>query len=213
MDFTKAKNKVLKAAELISKNSYLKTISEALTTTMPVIMLGSFALLLSTLNIPAYQNFIESIGIKKLIEIPADVLIPLLSIYVVFFIVYKLVNNMKPDMDIAGAGLISLMEFFIVTPTITVDETDGFTFEFLGIQGLFVAIIVVLIVLSMFISVVEQAWTIIMPQGVLPTVYITFASFIPGAIIILFFSLISVFAKMPPYESSHQMIHTLIQAQ
>jgi len=212
MDFTKAKNKVLKAAELISKNSYLKTISEALTTTMPVIMLGSFALLLSTLNIPAYQNFIESIGIKKLIEIPADVLIPLLSIYVVFFIAYKLVNNMKPDMDSAGAGLISLMAFFIVTPTITVDETDGFTFEFLGAQGLFVAIIVGLIVGRMFIWVVEQGWTIKMPKGVPPTVYKTFASLIPGAIIISLFSLISFFAQMTPYESIHQMIYTLIQA-
>ena len=212
MDFTKAKNKVLKAAELISKNSYLKTISEALTTTMPVIMLGSFALLLSTLNIPAYQNFIESIGIKKLIEIPADVLIPLLSIYVVFFMAYRLVNNMKPDMDSAGAGLISLMAFFIVTPTITVDETDGFTFEFLGAQGLFVAIIVGLIVGRMFIWVVEQGWTIKMPKGVPPTVYKTFASLIPGAIIISLFSLISFFAQMTPYESIHQMIYTLIQA-
>src|SRR5699024_12430503 len=99
-----------KAAELISKNSYLKTISEALTTTMPVIMLGSFALLLSTLNIPAYQNFIESIGIKKLIEIPADVLIPLLSIYVVFFIVYKLFNNIKRYMVSAGEGWFSLLD-------------------------------------------------------------------------------------------------------
>lgn len=212
MDLTKAKNKVLKVAELISKNSYLKTISEALTTTMPVIMLGSFALLLSTLNIPAYQNFIESIGIKKLIEIPADVLIPLLSIYVVFFIAYRLVNNMKPDMDSAGAGLISLMAFFIVTPTITVDETDGFTFEFLGAQGLFVAIIVGLIVGRMFIWVVEQGWTIKMPKGVPPTVYKTFASLIPGAIIISLFSLISFFAQMTPYESIHQMIYTLIQA-
>src|SRR5699024_12823900 len=97
MDFTKAKNKVLKAAELISKNSYLKTISEALTTTMPVIMLGSFALLLSTLNIPAYQNFIESIGINKLIEIPTDELIPLLSIYVVFFDAFIFDINLTSD--------------------------------------------------------------------------------------------------------------------
>src|SRR5699024_10800171 len=157
------------------KNSYLITISEALTTTMPVIMLGSFALLLSTLNIPAYQNFIESIGIKKLIEISADELIPLLSIYVVFCIFYNFINNMKPDMASAGAGLISLMAFFIVTPTITVDETDGFTFEFLGAQGLFVAIIVGLIVGSMFIWVLEQGLTIKMPKGVPPTVYKTFA--------------------------------------
>src|SRR5699024_4659557 len=175
-------------------------------TTMPVIMLGSFALLLSTLNIPAYQNFIESIGIKKLIEIPADVLIPLLSIYVVFFIAYKLVNNMKPDMDSAGAGLISLMAFFIVTPTITVDETDGFTFEFLGAQGLFVAIIVGLIVGRMFIWLVEQGWTIKMPKGFPSTVYKTFA------ILISLLSLISFNAQMTPYDSIHQMIYSLIQA-
>src|SRR5699024_6119474 len=150
----------LKAAELISKNSYLKTISEALPTTMAGSMLGSFGLLLSTLTIAAYPNFMGSFGTKKLIEIHTDVIMTLLSIYVVFFIAYKLVNNMKPDMDSAGAGVISLMAFFIVTPTITVDETDGFTFEFLGAQGLFVAIIVGLIVGRMFIWVVEQGWTI-----------------------------------------------------
>lgn len=212
MELTKVKTKVLKAAEKISKNSYLKTISEALTTTMPVIMLGSFALLLSTLNIPAYQNFIESTGLKRLIEIPADVLIPLLSIYVVFFIAYRLVNNMKPDMDGAGAGLISLMAFFIVTPTVTIDDTDGFTFEFMGAQGLFVAIIVGLIVGRLFIWVVSQGWTIKMPKGVPPTVYKTFASLIPGAIIITLFSIISFVAQMTSYESIHQMIYTLIQA-
>src|SRR5699024_12488307 len=99
MDFTKAKNKGLKAAEIISKSSYLKTISEGLTTTMPVIMLGSFALVLSTLNIAAYQNFIESIGIKKLIEIHAAELIYLLSIYYDFFITKNVVNNMKIGRD------------------------------------------------------------------------------------------------------------------
>src|SRR5699024_11702623 len=40
----------------------------------------------------------------------------------------------------------------------------------------------------------------------------TFASLIPGAIIISLFSLISFFAQMTPYESIHQMIYTLIQA-
>src|SRR5699024_12200313 len=79
--------------------------------------------------------------------------------------------------------------------------------------GLFVAIIVGLIVGRMFIWVVEQGWTIKMPKGVPPTVYKTFASLIPGAIIISLFSLISFFAQMTPYESIHQMIYTLIQAQ
>src|SRR5699024_12242588 len=50
------------------------------------------------------------------------------------------------------------------------------------------------------------------PKGVPPTVYKTFASLIPGAIIISLFSLISFFAQMTPYESLHQMIYTLIQA-
>src|SRR5699024_12194356 len=99
-----------------------------------------------------------------------------------------------------------------VTPTITVDETDGFTFEFLGAQGLFVAIIGGLVFVRMFIWVVEQGWTIKMPKSVPPTVYKTFASLIPVAIIISLFSLISFFAQMTPYESIHQMIYTLIQA-
>src|SRR5699024_5917367 len=124
---------------------------------------------------------------------------PLLSIYVVFFIAYKLVNNIKQYMDSDEEGMISMMALFIVTPTITVDETDGFTFEFLGAQGLFVAIIVGLIVGRMFIWVVEQGWTIKMPKGVPPTVYKTFASLIPGAIIISLFSLISFTAQMTPY--------------
>src|SRR5699024_12652780 len=153
----------------------------------------------------------ESVGIKKLIEIPADVLIPLLSIYVVFFIAYKLVNNMKPDMDSAGAGLISLMAFFIVTQTITVDEADGFTFEFLGAQGVFVAIIVGLIVGRMFIWVVEEGWTIEMPKGVAPTVYKTFASLVDGAVIISVCSLISFTGRMRLYGGIPEILYTLLR--
>src|SRR5699024_1385708 len=124
----------------------------------------------------------------------------------------KLVNNMKPVMDSAGAGLLSLMAFVLVTRTITVDEAEGFTFDFLGAQGLFLALLVVLLVVRLFIWVVELGWTIKMPKGVPPTVYKTFASLIPGAIIISLFSLISFTAQMTPYESIHQMIYTLIQA-
>lgn len=212
MDYENIKNNVLRVAAAISNNNYLKTISEALTTSLPVIMLGSFAFLLSSLNIPSYQAFMESTGLKGLIQIPADVLIPLLSIYVVYFIAYRLVSNLNPDVDNAGAGLISLMAFFIVTPTVTIDDQDGFTFEFLGAQGLFVAIIVGLIVGKVFTWVVEQGWTIKMPEGVPPTVSKTFASLIPGTIIVILFSIISFLAQMTDYGSIHQIIYTLIQA-
>lgn len=212
MEAANIKNNVLKVAEAISNNNYLKTISEALTTSLPVIMLGSFAFLLSNLNIPSYQHFIERTSLKSLIDIPASVLVPLLSIYVVYFIAYRLVRNLNPDIDNAGAGLISLMAFFIVTPTVTIDDMNGFTFEFLGAQGLFVAIVVGLITGKIFTWVVEQGWTINMPEGVPPTVSRTFASLIPGTIIVILFSLISFFAQMTDYGSVHQIIYILIQA-
>src|SRR5699024_4726344 len=79
-------------------------------------------------------------------------------------------------------------------------------------QGLFVAIIVGLVVVRMFIWVVEQGWTIKMQKVVPPTVYKTLARLIPVAIIISLFSLLSFTDQLTPYQSIHQMIYTLIQS-
>lgn len=212
MNFDKLKLSVIGTASKISKNKYLSSISEALTSVMPVLMLGSFATLFANLNIEGYQNFIQKTGLKPIFQIPANVLITLLSVYAVFFVAYRLASNLNSKVDNAGAGLISLMSFFILTPITKVNEANAFTFQFLGAQGLFVAIIVGLIVGKLYVTIVERNWIIKMPKGVPPTVAKTFANLIPGTVIVILFTLISYLSSLTEFGSLHQMIYTFIQA-
>ncbi|MGG1618170.1 PTS sugar transporter subunit IIC [Paenibacillus sp. NRS-1782] len=206
------KKKVISTASKISKNKYLSSISEALTSVMPVLMLGSFATLFANLNIDSYQNFIQRTGLKQVFQIPGSVLITLLSIYAVFFIAYRLVSNLNPKADNAGAGLIALMSFFILTPITKVDEVNAFTFNYLGAQGLFVAIIVGLVVGKLYVMIINRNLIIKMPKGVPPTVAKTFANLIPGTIIVIVFTMISYLSSLTDFGSLHQMIYTSIQA-
>ena len=80
-------SKVQICIDKVAKNNYVTAISDGLISTLPITMIGSIASLLSNLPIEAYQNFLINTGLKKLLTIPAQLTVNILSLYAVFFMI------------------------------------------------------------------------------------------------------------------------------
>ena len=60
--------KVMSFAMKVQQNKYLSAISTGLMGTLPILMIGSIALLLAVLPIDAYKEFITNIGLRSLLS-------------------------------------------------------------------------------------------------------------------------------------------------
>ncbi|WP_117161086.1 PTS sugar transporter subunit IIC [Paraliobacillus sp. X-1268] len=193
----------------ISSNKYLKAVSDGLMSALPALIIGAFSTLLSGMAIEPYQNFITSTGLKPLLELPSQYTIDMIALYAVFFIAYRLATSF--DKDGAPAGLIALMSFFILTPTGILDEAAVLPFQFLGAQGLFVAIIVGIISARLYVLIVDKGITIKMPDGVPPTVAKTFVGLVPAIIIVALFTIVSFLFRSTDFGSMHELVYSFIQ--
>jgi cellobiose PTS system EIIC component len=209
MNTSKLQEKIMPVVNKITSNVYLKAISDGLASIMPAIIVGAIFTLLASLPIPAYQNFLSSIGIGPLLQLPVTFTTNILAVYSVFFIAYQLSKNF--DCDGGVAGLLALLCFFIVTPVATVDKTSYISFQWLGATGLFVAIIVGLVVARLYVAIVKKGMIIKMPNGVPPTISKSFAGLIPAFIITPIFIIVSAIFANTPFQSIHGFIYKFLQ--
>ncbi|WP_078578258.1 PTS sugar transporter subunit IIC [Salipaludibacillus agaradhaerens] len=203
--------KLQETAGKISGNKYLKAISDGLLSTLPALIIGAFSTLLASMAIESYQEFITNTGLKDILQLPSIYTINIISIYAAFFIAYRL--SVSFNKDGAPAGLISLISFLLLTPfTFMEDESRVLPFQFLGAQGLFVAIIVGLISARLYVFIVDRGITIKMPDGVPPTVSKTFAGLIPAILIVILFTIVNVIFANTNFGSAHDFIYSFVQA-
>lgn len=193
----------------ISSNKYLKAVSDGLMSILAVLIIGAFSTLLSGMQIEPYQNFIQNTGIIEILRLPALYTTDMVAIYAVFFIAYRLATSF--DVDGGPAGLIALMSFFVLTPSDVLEESSVLPFQFLGAQGLFVAIIVGLISARLYALILEKGLVITMPEGVPPTVSRTFTGLVPAILIVSFFTIVSYSFRATDFGSMHQFVYSFIQ--
>ncbi|MBS3678812.1 PTS sugar transporter subunit IIC [Ornithinibacillus massiliensis] len=193
----------------IGENRYLKSVSEGLLLALPVIIIGALSILISNINLEAYQNFITETGLKTVLSLPSSVTISLIALYAVFCIAYRLATLFNQDGVVAG--IIALICFLVLTPFATLDDASVIPVQFLGAQGLFVAIIVGLLSARIYVFIVEKGWTIKMPSGVPPTVEKTFGGLLPGIMIVTLFTIISGLFTLTKFESAHEFVYSFIQ--
>lgn len=130
MENNKFINKALEVSGRIAANIYLDSISKGLMGTLPILMIGSLALLFGVFPFDPWLNFIQSTGIEKYFLAASTVTTSCLSIYASFLIGHRLAGHFKCDQ--IPAGLISIFAFFITTP---LTEESALSMQFMGAQG------------------------------------------------------------------------------
>ncbi|WP_238907603.1 PTS transporter subunit EIIC [Clostridium sp. YIM B02506] len=200
--------KVQPVVSKLQTNKYMQGISQGFMMALPIVIMGSFALILKIIPIQAYKDFINSSGIGAILSVPMKFTTSFTAVIYSFCIAYRLAQQFKSKEGIIG--LLALVSLFIVTPYDM--KTGQITTEWLGSQGIFTAMIVAILTTKIYVFIEEKGWSIKMPDSVPPFISNTFSSLIPAIIILTIFTGISAVFSLTAFGSIHKFIFTLIQA-
>ncbi|MED4958093.1 PTS transporter subunit EIIC [Paenibacillus macerans] len=203
----KFSHKLQRAAGKIQQNRYMSAISNGLMSTLPFLIIGAFATLFSALAWEPYQNFIAPV--KGIIGLASTMTTGIIALYAVFFIAYRLAQAFDKDPLLPAAT--ALLSFLIVTPVQTFDTVRALPLQWLGAQGLFVAMIVGLLAARLYIWIVDRNWTLKMPDSVPPTVVKTFSGLIPAILVALVFVVVAGLFMQTSFGTVHEFIYTYLQ--
>lgn len=210
-------------SQKVNNSKILKGISGGFSALLPIVMVGAIFTLLANLNIEFYQNFITSIGLKKIFAIPADYTTNMISLYAVFLIAKAEASVLgMDDRDSLASGLIALMAFLIMIPLgvsgtdaetgVVVNVAGAVNTTFLGSAGLFTAMIIGILFPNLHNIFVKNHIGIKMPDSVPPMISKSFSALIPAIVLALAAVLLRLAAAATPYGSVTMMIYGLLRA-
>lgn len=193
------------AAARFGGQRHLVALRDGIVLGMPLIIIGSFFLILGNLPIPGYVDWLAEAGISTYFGKIVDGSFGIMALAAVFGIANSLAKYY--NVDGVSAGILAVSSFIIVSPNLDGgDVGTGLDYTILGSGGLFVAIVVGLISTEIFRFFVQREWTVKMPEGVPPAVNKSFAALIPGFMVITFWGLIYALLTIAGVESIHDLL-------
>ncbi|SFE22458.1 PTS system, cellobiose-specific IIC component [Lentibacillus persicus] len=183
-------DKLMEPLGKIAQNKYLQSIRDAFVIfALPVIITGAIFLIIAnpptSLDwgiINAWENAIEPI--QGQILFPFNLTFGIMALTVAFGVGYSLAT--RHDMDAAMAGILSMLAFLMTAFPVT-DITQvpfGDILNYLGGQGLFVAIILGILTTEAMRFLINKGVAFEMPAGVPPYVMRTFRALVPFLLIL-----------------------------
>lgn len=183
-------NHLMEPLGKIAQNKYLQAIRDAFVIfALPVIITGAIFLIIAnpptSLDwgiINAWENAVTPIQAELLF--PFNLTFGLMALTVSFGVGYSLA--IRQEMDAVMAGILSMLAFFMTAFPVT-DITKvpfGDILNYLGGQGLFVAIILGIATTEAMRFLIKKGFTFEMPAGVPPYVMRTFRALIPFMVIL-----------------------------
>ncbi len=212
---SKLESILMPLAEKIGKNKYLIAIRDGFLLSMPLLIVGSFFLLIANFPIPGWTNFWARFfgeNWDAYFAKPTDATFSIMAMLAVVGIGYSFSEQMKVD-KLFGAA-VSLVCWFLIMPyKIMVNDTavSGIPLGWVGSKGIFVGIIVAFLSVHIYAWVNKKGWIIKMPDGVPPTVAKSFSALIPAGISVLVFFIINIIFAMTPYDNAFNFIFTILQ--
>lgn len=207
-------------ASKLSSNKYLKAISNGFGILLPVIMVGAIFTLLANLQIAPYQSFVQATHLKEIFSFAPAVTTDLLAIYAVFLIAKALSENFElEEKDCTISAIIALLSFLILIPMgvigtegeVTVTVAAAIGTKWLGAAGLFSAMVVGLIVPTIYKFIKDKNIGIKMPDSVPPTISKSFSALLPAFIIAFLFCIFRYLFTLTTYGSANQFIYSMLQ--
>lgn len=170
---------------------HLKALRDGVLIAMPLVLIGSFFILIAQFPITAWTTWLHEHGeLDTLLVRMSNNSFGLIALCTAFGIAYSLAKSY--DTDGVSAGIISLGAFLLVTPSIT-DENGkaGIPYNQINGAGLFAAILVAFVSAEIYRLFVQHDFTIKMPKSVPDAVGRSFAALIPGTVVLIIFGVVS----------------------
>lgn len=169
--------KVMPIAGRIAGQRHLQALRDGIILTMPLIIIGSFFLIIGNLPIPGYAEFMaKTFGSSwsEKLAYPVDATFEIMGLVAAFGIAYRLAE--KYGVDALSAGAISLAAFLLATPYQVPFTPDGSVKEvmvgggiplsLMGSKGLFVAMIIAMVSTEIYRLIIQRNLVFKMPDGV-----------------------------------------------
>lgn len=192
--------KFLPIAAKIGSQRHLIALRDGIMFSMPLLIIGSFFIILAELPIDAYQNFMSStFGDNWTVfeGIVANGSIGLIALIAVFGVAYSLASSYSVDdknIDGIPAGVLAVSAYFIVNLvgvfTVGGETAEAWSTDLFSTQYLFVALLVAIITAEIYRYLLQKKIVITLPSTVPPAVSRSFTALIPGFIIVIFFLLV-----------------------
>ncbi|MGY6384119.1 PTS cellobiose transporter subunit IIC [Bacillus cereus] len=193
----------------IGSQRHLAAIRDGFIAVMPLILVGSMAVLVNGLPIPAFQDFMKELFGETWTQIGGGMWTGSFGVLALMVAVTTSYNLAKSyGVDGLSAGIISFGALVILTPT--TPKEGGLNLAWTGAQGLFVSLIVAILVTEVFRFFVQRNITIKMPDGVPPAVMKSFAALVPAFVILTGVASIQLAVKLAG-TSVHEYIFNTLQ--
>lgn len=184
--------------ERANQNRYLFSIRTGFITTMPIMIIGAFALAINQMPIPAYQNFMQSVfgtGWRMFGTLAFQGTMQIISLILVCAICVNLTGwyNAKRNSQV-NTGIAAMVGLACyVAVAIPVDDANGLPFNITGVTGLFVAIVVAAVSCEMFVRLTaRKGENRLLSDDPSPAVPQAFASVLPAIAVVSAFLLLRV---------------------
>lgn len=198
--------------EWVQSNKYLSSIQFGLLMTMPVLLVGAFACVISDFPLDAYQNLMISIfGEKIWGEWNWDVVnvatMGLTALIALVGTSYQLAKF--DDLDAIPNVAISLMGYFILVHT----NEGGIPTSELGAMALFLVIIVAIISEEIYKFCKKKNLVVKMPESVPSFVTQQFTALVPAVISVVVFLIIRyVIECATSHGTAFNLVYNILQA-
>lgn len=221
--FKKMESFFMFLAEKVGRNKYLLSIRDGFLVSMPLLIAGSFFLLIANFPIPGWTEFWGRIfgeNWTTFMVKPTEATFNIMAIIVVMAIGYSFAGHMKVN-KIFGAA-ISIVSWFLLMPyevlvkgSLLVSGVDtnvsGIPLKWVGSSGLFVGMIVAFLAVHIYAFANSKGWVIKMPDGVPPTVIQSFAALIPATLVITVFFVVNIIFSFTPFENAFNFVFEMLQ--
>lgn len=219
----KLENALMPIAKAISKNKYLISVRDGLLVSMPLLVIGSFFMLISNFPVPAWMKLMSSTtiagtSIASLCSVATTATFSLMAVFAVMGIGFNFAKHMNIN-PLHGAA-VALVSWFMLMPMYTLFAPEGaaqaiqvssIPFDWVGTRGIFIGIICAFLSIHIYRLVDKKGWVIRMPAGVPPTVGQSFASLIPAAIVMVIFLVIHVLFLLTPWGNAFEFVFRFLQ--
>ncbi|WP_371376068.1 PTS sugar transporter subunit IIC [Sporomusa aerivorans] len=165
----------------LSEQRHLRAVRDGIVSTIPLIIVGSFFLIIAFPPLPALAAVVKPYAGQILL--PFRLTMGLMALYACHSIGYHLAKSYK--LDGVSGGLLAMAAFLLTSVPVTYqDKGLALLMENLGGGSMFVAIVMALFAVEVLRFAKTRQLTIKMPAGVPESVARSFEALIPAAIII-----------------------------
>lgn len=176
----KVLNNLIELSAKMAQSKIIAAITETMSSTLPIILVGSFALLIASLDVGPWQKIVTSVPnlVNTCYKISNSTL-GLLSLYIVVILAYQFSRKIELKQRVV-ASIVSTGIFIMITPF---TENGDISVTWLGTQGMICAMLIGVLVPFLIKKMIDAKLNIRLPESVPSIVADSFAILIPSTII------------------------------